>query len=250
MEVGSSAPCCQHACDVVGVKDDINMGIVKFINSLCYAINRRVRDRRVLNMRKNLRNSDFSLITENCLGGFIYHDLNRAFLSPVINGEFSTEDYLKFLWRFGHYLEFDLEQITDAKDSHIPEFYKQKDVPIGVLDDIYFRFTHYSLSEKDKAQEDWNRRRRRVNMNNLFVVMVEKAGVTKQQMEEFNQLPYKNKIILTHKKYSDIPNSYYIRGFEKKGYIGVISDYMSGLMGKRYYDQFDWVSWLNGQSNG
>ena len=39
-------------------------------------------------------------------------------------------------------------------------------------------------------------------------------------------------------------NSYCIKGFEKNNELGNIMDYQ-GLLGKKYYDQFDWVKFLN-----
>ncbi len=45
-------------------------------------------------MRKALRNKEFTLLSNNCNGGFIYHDLGLQFLSPTINMFFYHDHYL------------------------------------------------------------------------------------------------------------------------------------------------------------
>lgn len=35
--------------------------------------------------RKRLKNTDFSLITNNCVGGIISHDMHLQFRSPTVN---------------------------------------------------------------------------------------------------------------------------------------------------------------------
>lgn len=131
------------------------------LKSIYWTLNRRIRDLRIKNMRDSLRNNNFSLITENCLAGSIYHDLNRKFLTPVINGEFSTEEYLVFLRNLDGYLNLEMTSTTSSSDKNIPEFYKRMNVPIGILCDIHFRFTHLLPSQHEKAKEDWNRRRKK-----------------------------------------------------------------------------------------
>lgn len=48
-------------------------------------------------MRKRLKNKNFSLITNNCTGGFIYHDLGLRFNSPTINLFFYKDHFFTFL---------------------------------------------------------------------------------------------------------------------------------------------------------
>ena len=38
--------------------------------------------------------SEFTIISSNCIGGVIYSDLHRKFLSPTINLFFSAKDFL------------------------------------------------------------------------------------------------------------------------------------------------------------
>lgn len=77
--------------------------------------------------RKKLKNSDFTIISSNCVGGVIYHDLGLQFKSPTINLWFKPKDYLKFLSDLDKYLEMELSEETD----------KDVDYPVGLLGDIF-----------------------------------------------------------------------------------------------------------------
>lgn len=45
--------------------------------------------------RERLDNKDFSLLSSNCLGGFILHDLGLRFNSPFINLWLKPGDFIK-----------------------------------------------------------------------------------------------------------------------------------------------------------
>ena len=47
--------------------------------------------------RLRLRNRGFSLITNNCCGGVMYHDLGQRFRSPTINLSIPPDEYIVFL---------------------------------------------------------------------------------------------------------------------------------------------------------
>lgn len=60
------------------------------------------------------------------------------------------------------------------------------------------------------------------------------------------KLPVKNKVLfvnhpVNHEKY---PNFFYIKGFENQVGTGQLGAFMN-LKGERYYDQFDYVEWIN-----
>lgn len=132
------------------------------------------------------------------------------------------------------------------KDNSIPKFYQELDCPVACIGDLHFRFTHYHISE-DKIYDIWNRRKARINWDNIFVVLCEKKGCTLKHMEEFESLPYKNKLILTSRNYPQLKHSFHIKGFEKLGYIDNLLKDMPGIFpsSKKYYEQLDWISWLN-----
>lgn len=187
--------------------------------------------------RLKLKNKDFSMIASNCNGGVILSDLGIKFNTPTINLFFYPEDYLKFLSDIKGNLEYEL---IEEKDNNF-------DYPIGNLNGIKIHFMHYA--NFDEAKNKWDKRKKRINYDNLFVIFTDRDGCTYEQMEMFDKLPYKNKVIFTHKQYPKIKSSYYIKGFENKESVGILSQYMENSY-KRYLNEFDFVKWLNKDIKG
>lgn len=47
--------------------------------------------------RNNLKVDNFTIFSSNCIGGIIYHSLNKKFLSPTINLYIQPSDYVEML---------------------------------------------------------------------------------------------------------------------------------------------------------
>ena len=56
-------------------------------------------------MRRELRNTDFSLLTPNCMGGILLHDLGLRFLSPTVNLMMRQNEFLQFVLHLDEYWE-------------------------------------------------------------------------------------------------------------------------------------------------
>ncbi|MDD0824950.1 DUF1919 domain-containing protein [Mannheimia sp. AT1] len=180
--------------------------------------------------RKKLQNTHFSVLSHNCTGGFMLHDLGLQFRSPFVNLYLSPEDFIRYLKNIEHYRQQSLE------------FINEKDYPVAKLDDLTLYFMHYHSEQE--AEQKWHERTARIDMNNLFVIMTERDGCTYQDMQEFDALPFPNKVLFTHRTYPDIKSSFMIKGFENQTDVGDLYEY-TGFNGERYYDQFDFVSWFN-----
>lgn len=107
---------------------------------------------------------------------------------------------------------------------------------------IHVYFLHYQSFEEGVSA--WKRRARRIQWNNIFVVLSEKDGCTKMCLEEFEHLSYESKVALTHVEYPDITCGFYVKGYENCNELGNIMDF-KGFWGQKVYDQFDWVKFLN-----
>lgn len=92
--------------------------------------------------------------------------------------------------------------------------------------------------------EAWKRRASRIHWDNLYVVLLERDGCSETDLQEFESLQYHKKVAFTHVSYPCLSCSFLIRGFEKNKELGNIMDYQ-GMFGRKYYDQFDWVKFLN-----
>ena len=140
--------------------------------------------------------------------------------------------YIKFIKNLRYYLSLDLIET----ESELP-------FPVGKLDDIKIFFMHYNSF--DEARQKWNDRKKRVDYENLFIMMTEREGCDKSILKEFDALEYKSKVVLTHIEYPDIKCAHYLKGFEKESEMGIITDLKPTFWQRRYIDDFDYVSFLN-----
>lgn len=181
---------------------------------------------------KKLKNNDFSIISSNCIGMFMYKDMGLKYLSPTINLSIPMNDFVKMAENLRWYME---QKITKAETK--------EDYPVGFLGDVEIRFIHYSTFEE--AVWKWEERKKRINWDNLFIAGAERDGCTYGTIRCFQQLPYKNKVIFTHVRYPEFPSAYYIKGFEEEKEVGVITFFKEQFLKRRYLDDFDYVNFLN-----
>ena len=65
--------------------------------------------------RSKLINTDFTIFSQNCIGGIMYHDLGLQFRSPTVNMLFSSKDFIQFMKYIYWYLEQEITFIqTDT----------------------------------------------------------------------------------------------------------------------------------------
>lgn len=183
---------------------------------------------------KKLKNTTFTLIANNCNGTFLYHDLGVKFYSPFINLYLTTEDFLKYLKNIPHYQKATLTFLQDTNLNY----------PIGILDDIKIFFVHYT--SQDLAKEKWEERTKRMDLNNLFILLTVDENCEQKILDDFDSLPFKNKIIFTNSKKINAKSAYYIKNFVMKGAAPhAYYKFINKFSGKKYYDQFDYVKWFN-----
>lgn len=191
-------------------------------------------------IRKRIKNTDFTIISNNCTAGFIYHDLGLKFNTPTINLFFKTEQYISFIRDLKYYLNCPLIKVNKKNVSY----------PVGMLksnnknkENIYIYFNHYDSFSK--AKEKWNERKKRINFDNIcFILDFYDSVYDIKLIDKFNKLNIENKIIFTHNKTINKKNSFYFQYKEDITPNGKLFKY-NGLSGKRYLDEFDYVDFLN-----
>lgn len=187
--------------------------------------------------KKKLDNQNFTILSSECAGGVIYHDLGLRFDSPTINLWFKPNDYILFLNDLHYYLTTD--KLIEEKNNDL-------NYPVGILGEgskkIKLYFQHYKNFEI--AKNKWNIRKKRVHLDNLYIIMTDRDGATKETLRKFDSLDFKNKVIFTGKKYPDIKSSYYIHNCLEDDHLGDIFC-RSLLTGKSKLDTFDFVKFLN-----
>ena len=66
-----------------------------------------------------------------------------------------------------------------------------------------------------------------------------------ENLQDFDSLPYINKVVFTNKPYANIKSSFYIKGFENEKSIGLLTKHRNKFTPKRIYDDFPFVKWFN-----
>lgn len=183
--------------------------------------------------KRRLKNKTATIISSNCNGEFIYYDMGLQFRTPTINLSFDMNDYIKFLENLSWYMEQEIQPYNDSRFNY----------PTGMLGDIEIRFNHYKTFEE--AVEKWNERKKRIDWNNIYILAIDGDNCTYESMKRFDNLPYKNKVIFTHKVYPEIKSSYYIKGFENEKGVGVLISFKNKFFVRRYLDDFDYIAFLN-----
>lgn len=133
----------------------------------------------------DFRNSKVSIISNNCWGGVICRTLGIECLSPFKNLSLEDKDYLKLLKHFKYYMGCEMKFLEYAYNKN-----SQKNYPVMLLDDVKVHCNHDTNPED--AVEKWNRRREKINYDNLFIEMY---TVDRTVMSQFLKLDeYHNKL--------------------------------------------------------
>ena len=187
--------------------------------------------------REKLTNQDFTIISSDCTAGCVCKDLKVRMNSPTRNFYFNADDYIKFCKNLDYYLQMAPEEYRGNYNGDGSQYL------MASLGDLKMFLVHYDSVAQ--CREEWERRVKRVNKDNLFFLMNDRNYCTDQELQEFDELPYRNKVCFTHIPYLQYKSTYYLQGSENKQFLRSVMDYVKPWWIKRYYDQFDFVKWLN-----
>ena len=217
----------------------MNAFVLRVVNGVSNRITAWRRQQFINKNRKRLRNTNFSIISSNCNGSIVCSDLGVPFNSPFVNLFMTASDYIKLLEDFQGYMAQELRFVQEEDP-----FYGKVTYPTAYLGDVKIYFMHYA--SEGEARDALDRRKKRINMDNLFIMFTDRSGCTQADLERFDRLPYKHKLVLTHVPHPEIQSAFYIKGFENESKVPVTIDYVDARHPvKRIQDQFDFVSWLN-----
>ena len=172
--------------------------------------------------RMRLKNDNFTIITDTCIGGVMYHKLGKQFLSPTINLWMYDEDFYKIITNV----------CLDIFNRHLFKF-------IDLSDDY----------TEEEANKKWVERTKRIYRDNLFIICADLPNtrkITHEDMVSLKDIPCRGKVVFSIRKYDDIdyivplpkdPNGDYVNSymFDKSKYF----------QRYRWEEAFDWVHWLN-----
>ena len=141
------------------------------------------------NARKEFYAKDITFISQNCIGGIIYHDMGMRFNSPTINLYFLANDFIKFVENLEHYININLIMKENTN------------IVTGILDDIEIYFLHYKTN--DEALEKWNERKKRINWNNIFIIQTDRDGFDENSFKRFKNIKYPKVLITRNENWKD-----------------------------------------------
>ncbi len=161
------------------------MRIFRKLESVTFKLYGRIFSKALL---RKVKNRNFTLFCNTCIGGYIYYRMQLRYLSPTINLWFESTDMIKFLLNPTKYLNSELK-LLNMENGH----------PVCSLEDIILHFNHSDSFES--AQIDWKRRRDRVDLSNCYAIIVDmdnKIETTDERIKEIS-LMYKNTVVLNTK---------------------------------------------------
>ncbi len=88
--------------------------------------------------KARLRKFDFSIVSSNCNGTFMYYDLGLPYRSPTVNLTIGMNDFIKMVGNLEYYMTLEMKEL---EGNHV--------CPIGMLEDIKVNFVHMGRLKKD-----------------------------------------------------------------------------------------------------
>lgn len=192
--------------------------------------------------RMRLKNEDFSIITNSCIGGVMYHKLKKRFLSPTINLWMYDKDFLRFVAHLKEYVDKELVFVDGSEKT-----------PVAWLGDVKIHFNH--ARTKEEAARDWEKRKGRINYDNLFIIMSDRPGsdnltedvdLSDEDIKGLEAIPCKGKVVFSVRKISNVDYIVPLRRDEEGDYVNMYMNDKVRCLGRwRWEGAWDWVYWLN-----
>lgn len=156
---------------------------------------------------KKLIHNKVTIISNNCFAGIIYQYLGLPYNSPTVGMYFFPNEYIKFLKNMDQYLREEIKIIPTEESRYFQILLErgENNSIIGKLGDIEINFLHYH--SESEIIEKWNRRKERINKNEMLITFNDQNFATYNNLKEFDELPYKNKICMTSKEYPQLKSN-------------------------------------------
>lgn len=196
-------------------------------------------------LRHRVKDRSFSIISNNCLGGTIYQQLNLEYSSPFVGLFLYPACYIELLENLPSLIRLPLQFAEESKYSMANEARRiNNDYPIGLIDKrIEIHFIHYT--SKLEAKEKWERRLARLDLNNLRVLMTERELCSSRHIERFDHLAFKHKICFSSSFRPTLSSVIWIKECNDWPYVTDLMKYR--FLYKRRFDLADWLNGGTGQ---
>ena len=156
-------------------------------------------------VRRQVADSGFSAISQNCIGGVLYHDLGAPFLSPTVNLFIPAKDFLRLCADLKGYMQLPL-CVTMGESW-----------PVGMLGDVRIEFMHYASCEE--AEAAWRRRAARIRYDRIVIIGTDRDGFDGEAFALWQKIPYPKVLFTANAAYAQHGDSVYLPRFGENGAI-------------------------------
>lgn len=206
--------------------------------------------RRAINFsyRMRLKERNFTLISQNCIGGVIYNLLGVPFQSPTINMFIEGDNFIKLVDNLDYYMTLTPTAVMDCFIDPLDSNIRYPKIACG---DVEICAMHYQNC--DEAIEAWERRRKRVNLDNVYVIGNSWNCHENPKLVSWIANCKYPSVVFTYGEYKE-KNCINLDGdfwhLDSRGVVRPnITDHIEGGARMYFENMFDFVGWLNKKYN-
>lgn len=157
-----------------------------------------------------------TIISNNCAGGAVLHELGMEFKTPTINLQILPEEFPRFCLNLRKYMDHDLKEYTEISEVHMAYLYKMfggvPDMPYGLLDDVIVCFQHYKTF--DDAKTKWDERKKRIVYDNVGYLFHARGEEYSKELAKFLSIKLPHSLALAQNFIVPGAVTFYGEGFE------------------------------------
>ena len=129
---------------------------------------------------------------------------------------------MRFVSQLKYYMSLELSMIPATESKHYDMLVKRNQLPcpVGKLGDIEVVFLHYKTEEE--AKEKWERRKKRINWDNLYIKFSMMNCCKMEHLTEFEALDCEAKVVfVNNRELTHMGDGFvYVPGYEDREDVG------------------------------
>lgn len=167
---------------------------------------------------KMIKDKNITIISNNCWGGIFYRNHNLRYLSPTLGMFFIGDEYIKFIYNMKKYINSSNLEFIDISESKYCDYLRKIKYKgfVGKIEDCEICFLHYK--NQNEAKEKWNRRKARINWNNILYKFNDQNLCTYENLKAFNNFKADKKLCFTAKHYEEF-ETVQLKKYEKYEFV-------------------------------
>jgi uncharacterized protein (DUF1919 family) len=183
-----------------------------------------------------LHGQPFCLISNNCLGRRLYQILGRDYNTPFIGLFMMPYCFTELVIHFEEYMSRELRFVAESKYKSLNQSREDGGrYPIGIIGGAEIHFLHYKSEQE--ALEKWNRRKARIDMDNLYYLMIANGPYDDAMLERYACEYARNKVFFHRERSRQLPTGVYIPS-DAPNMGNLYSQY------QRFVGYFDFSDWM------